>query len=471
MAPPVNTSFATATAIATLPYTFTQSDINDAGTNFTVYYKFTAPAGARVIGAWGFSGNIGAGYQPTIKPYLGPAGAPTQVLAIAGSNVPIQFPVTPGSEYFLEFTKNVNTAGPEHLDVSVLAHTESPITNGDIVISDDVDGYPLAIMSVTADNTVDTFITAGPPPAGEAGDISRNGIMCYEDIGTANVDGKVLRRDFTVLATYPGHTVSQRIRCCRTPNKFYVGFDQNPPLVTVVNEAGTVSGTTYSLTAVTNLESLAADNVEAILYYCQRGFGVPVKRWDLTLNSAMSDLAASIATYQSPDILVLQDGTIVVLYFNSTSKDVQVKRYSTAGATLNTYSLGVQSTSTKPRMAYALDDPNSFWVFTHTTISGSTRTRARNVKVSDGSILTTRDWQQYEGGTFDGGQTATPPSRFGNSFSCSMFIMAGSDFSGLYVLVPDKTDDTLYTNSSGSATVDVKIPNPLFQSYLSSDGG
>lgn len=457
MAPPVNTSFATATAIGSLPYTFTQSDINDAGVNFTVYYKFTAPAGAKLIGAWGFSGNIGAGYQPIVKPYLGPAGSPTQILAIAGTNIPIQFPVNAGSEYFLEFTKNVNTAGPEHLDVNVQALSESGIPNGAICVIDDTVGFPAIFLSPTADNTV----VASQPgaPSSEQGDITRNGVMAIQDNSTANIDTVILSRTFGNIATIAGDAAhNRRIRTQRAVNKFYMGFDRNPPLVQVVSENGTIGGTTFSL-GTTSLESLCADNTEAILYYCQVGFGVPVKRWDLALNSAMSDLVGSIASYQQPDILVIGDGTIIVLYYNSGTKDVQAKRYNAAGSTLNTYSLGAQSTSTKPRMAYALDDPNSFWVFTHNFTSGSGRTIGRNVKVSDGSILTTRSWQQYEGGNYDGSQTASPVSRFGNSFSCPFFVMAGSTISGIYFINPNVRHDIYYDSSR-------KIPDPTIRTAI-----
>jgi hypothetical protein len=462
--PPANTTFATAVSISSLPFSVTQSDINDAGTNFTVYYKFTAPLGARVIGAWGFSGNIGAGYRPTIKPYLGPAGAPTQVLGIASQNKPIQFPVVAGNEYFLEFVKNINTAGPEHIDVSVLAHSEVAITNGDIVIYDDTAGFPIAIMKVGSDNVVDTFITDADV-SGEPGDITTHGIMCGLD-SSSNI--KVLARDFTSIGTLVPPAGTPRIRTCRGRSVFYVGFSNNPSNVVVktVTEAAAFGATTFTLTGHTTLDSLAANNTETILYYAETGAGEQIRRWDLLLNSAMSDLVAGTAGYRILDILYLADDTIIANLYNSATKDVLPKRYNTSGTLLNTYALGAQTASTIPRMAYALDDPTSFWIMTHTNTGTSI---IRNVRCSDGVVLTTRNYAEYEGGQLEAAETATPAARFGNSFSCPIFIMAGQDFSGIYVLVPDKTDDTLYT--SDTTTLDVKIPNPLFKTYLQSDGG
>jgi hypothetical protein len=455
MAPPANTTFATAVTISTFPFTFTQSDINDAGTNFNVFYRFIAPAGATVVGVWGFSGNVSSGYQPTCEPFDGPVGSPTRILFIAGQNIPVQFPVVPGNEYFLEFIKNVNTAGPEHIDISLIVHADSAIADGTIAVPDDTVGFPLAVMSQSIDNTAIAFVPG--MPAGEGGDITTNGIMCLENSANARVD--IYNRSFALVVSRAISGNNLRVRTCRGVNKFYVGSDESPPHVRVITEAGVVGGTVFALSG-TNLESLAADNTEAILYYCAVGFGVPVKRWDLVNNIALSDLVGSVATYQSPDILVLADGTIIVLYYNSTTKDVQAKQYSAAGALLNTYSLGAQTGTTKPRMGYATDDPNSFWVFTHIVVSTNGSTVARNIKASDGTILTTRTWMEYEGGAYNGHQTATPLARFGNSFSCPFFVMMGGtpNLSGVYFM------DTITHDAYNTATK--KIPDPTIRTAL-----
>src|SRR5260370_38634536 len=118
--PPPNISFATAVDLGVLPANVVLN-VHDGGTglNYTVYYKFTAPVGARVIGAWGFSGNLGAGYRPVLRPYLGPAGAPTQILGIGSrENVPVQFPVVAGQEYFLELNKNAIDTAPAVLTLN-----------------------------------------------------------------------------------------------------------------------------------------------------------------------------------------------------------------------------------------------------------------------------------------------------------------------------------------------------------------
>lgn len=460
MAPPANTTFGTAVNISSLPYDFTQTDINDAGTNYTVYYRFIAPSNSRVIGAWGFSGNIGAGYQPTLRVYNGPVGSPTQVTAAAGQNIPIQVPVVAGQEYFLEFTKNVNSAGPESLRIRAeVAPLNSPAV-GNIIVNDDTDGYPLCILSHLADNTVINFVDN--MPSGEAGDILASGVMALEDTASIHIFNSIFGS--IVNVAYAPGTI--RVRACRATERFWCGLSNNPSTVVVNSLTPTgVLGSTHTLTGNTLLESLAANNAETILYHAAVGFGVPVKRWDLTNNVQLSDLAALVANYQIPDILNLADDTVVALYYNSSTKDVQAKHYSAAGATLNTYSLGAQTGTTKPRMAYALDNPNSFWIWTHSSSGGLGGSIFRNVKVSDGSILTTRLQQEYEGGAYNGPQTATPAARFGNSFSCPFFIYPGSlvsgDLSGLYYINANKA-----TKRDGYYTADKKIPDPTIRTAL-----
>src|SRR5262245_58692510 len=103
MPAPTNTSATTATDLGTLPASVSQN-VHDSGTTYEVWFKFTAPADAVVIGAFAFGDLVT--YKPTIRPYNGPAGAPTQILSIAAENKPIQFPVSAGTEYFLKVTPN-----------------------------------------------------------------------------------------------------------------------------------------------------------------------------------------------------------------------------------------------------------------------------------------------------------------------------------------------------------------------------
>ena len=97
------------------------------------------------------------------------------------------------------------------------------------------------------------------------------------------------------------------------------------------------------------------------------------------------------------------------------------KRYTAAGAVLNTYSFGSNHRSLLPRMAYALDDPVSFWMWNHPdTPAGFSL--FHNVRVSDGVVLTTLTVAEFEGGVYEPAASATPTARFGMSFSCPFLV-------------------------------------------------
>ena len=78
------------------------------------------------------------------------------------------------------------------------------------------------------------------------------------------------------------------------------------------------------------------------------------------------------------------------------------------------FAIGTDTTSAEPpRLADPLDDPDTFWLFTHPiTVTG--RSRFQNIRISDGSVLSTRDSTKYEEGEYNDNPTTTPTARFGN---------------------------------------------------------
>lgn len=453
MPPPVNTSFATAIDLGALPATLTGINASDgAGTNYDLYYKFTALTSSRVVGAWAFT-PIADAFVSTITPWLGPAGAPTQVLGIGANNIPIQFPVIPGSEYFIKLAKNGNTS-PALIDLNLQVAINGAVAQGNIIVNDDAAGFPLVVLSHTANDTYVTFVKN--MASGEAGDILPSGEFALEEV----FNGHVIIYDslFTQLADLDFNVNEVKIRVCTVLNKFYVAENKVPGTdLYTISSSGVRSTLIASPSAVASgVESIAAKNDGLILYYADKGSNVAIKRWDLTTNLALSNLVAGIVGYSSPDILYLSNDTIIVLYYNSATKDVQTIQYSTVGAVLNTYALGAQTGSVKPRMAYAIDNPDSFWVWTHNT---SGRSIFRNVKCSDGSIITTRTHQEYEGGAYNASETATPVTRFGNSFSCPFFIARIASPKGMFKVTPNRRSDHNGTN-------DVAIPTPTWKTGL-----
>lgn len=451
--PPVNVSFALATDLGALAADVTQTDINDAGVNSTVFYKFTAPLNSKVVGAWAFSGNIGAGYRPTIRPY---DNAFNQILGIGAQNKPIQFPVTEGLVYYLEVTKNTDTVGPEDVRIRVEVAPNNPVKQNDIAVNDDTGGFPLAILAGDADNLVRRFIKS--VVAGEAGDILHVGdraLLSDEFIGLNYV---LYDWNFAEILRIPTAVEGNlRVRANQTLGKFFIGEHGNVSgPVKAKWRSVTLAGVASAAVELPDwgLAALCSNNDETILYY-NRIVSDPIKRWNITTGVALSDLAVGMANYVVMDILVLKDDSIVVGYYRSSTRDIQILRYDAAGATLNTYAIGVQGGSTLPRLAYALDDPNSFWLWMHT----STLSEFNNIKASDGSILELRTHTEYENGALVAGETVTPTSRFGNSFSCPFMIMPTASPAGIFMIVPNRRTDT-------DGLLNVAIPNPTWKTGL-----
>ena len=421
--PPTNIDFTTAIDIGTsLPYTTTQ-DVRDAGTNFTVYYKYTGQPGDSEIGVFGF-GELSPGYQPRVRVYLGPAGAPTLYTAathIGDVNKPIQVPVLEGQELFFEFISFTgNTPDPAVLNLSVVRAPDTAVAEGDIFVSDDSEDLPAVIID-GATGDIKRFIN--PFPAGEAGDILTDGTILHENL--ADGDFKLFDSDFNLVTTVAFTGVgTPKIRTCNGGNCFYVGYPGlggTQALAKRVANDGTI-GSTIGPFGSAGLNALAAKNDETILYYCQTRGGA-IERWDIGGNVATTDLVAGITDHFVEDILYLDDDTIIALYFDPTTKSTQIKVYDTSGTTLNTFNLGTSFTANTPRLAYALDNPDSFWVWTHPSGANSGKSVFTNILVSDGSTITTFTIREFESGAYNGTATETPDAQFGPSFSCPFFIL------------------------------------------------
>lgn len=417
MPAPTNISFATATDLGTLPATVTQQ-VDDAGTTYTVYYKFTAPSSAVVIGAWGF-GDL-ATYMPTMTPYDGPASSPTQILGISVLNVPMSFPVVGGQDYFLKIQPNGGNPTPATLTLSVQVapHTDVPI--GSIAVNDAAGGFPLGYFSSTTN--YETFRFQNDFPEGEAGDTSLDGYVLVQD---ASSDELVLYQPTSTaleeLARIASGTGTIAIRLCQGLNTFYISRNQNPATFRTMTTDGAISNAT-SMTGSTSCGSIAASNDGALVYHAANGTNAAIDVWDVVNGMALANLVAGIANYVVADILVLTDDTILVGYSKSSAtRDYKVLAYNAAGSTLHTYSIGQWETSVN-RLAYALDDPASFWVMHHPVGADDGKILFYNLRVSDGAILSAISTVGYTNGGYDAPASAMPLARFGPSSSCPFWL-------------------------------------------------
>lgn len=460
------------------------------GTTRTVWFKFTALGNTSVVHVFGF-GDVNSLYAPVVKPYIGPDTAPVRVLNIGNTNKAITFPTSPGTVYYIEFAPNSGNPIGACLLLEVIHHDpDASVPAGSIMVPDDTSGFPASFISgVDADdNNILSFQQNFPH--GEQGDVVPAGVgagasrYLVEDAGNHGIL-RLYNADGTLNSSpvIPGATGAVKIRNQQDTGNFWVGYPGQgltDAFALSVTSSGVVSGTTYTF-ADAGLTALAANVAETILYYSGQlsSLNSEIKRWDLTLDSAMSDLVADFGgTFRVFDILVMADDSLIVGYYQSIDGTVTIVHYSAAGATLHTYSLGSgASTGPTPHLAYSqLNNSTTFWVWIHNGTTGVST--FREITIATGATNREIESQEYEVGSYQGAVTATPTSRFGNSFSCPFFITrasqspsqpnggGGSVVGGLYQVVPrpdtKKTDDTLWVNFP-STTEAVKKPNPTAQ--------
>lgn len=426
-----NTTAATAIDI-TPPYggTFKQSPLT--ALNPHVWFTYTAVTDDVVIGTWAFT-SLAATNKPTATIWTGTPSALVHLTDTVdinnASNVPYSVPITPGTTYFWEVVNaGVDVSGNPDLIFSSVAQPVLDIARGDILVNDETFGFPVAAV----DSATGAVKRHKVFSAGESVDTQPDGTMLAEaiDINGDPIGLQIWDANFTLLTTvaYPAnfHSVVFHIVTSALGGWFISakGADTTHTTVTKMASDGTL-GTTWTLThsASANPVGIGVAPDESVLYYAITGTAnVPVQRWDLVNDIAMTDLTAGIATYNVlQDIVVLSDGTVVVGHKKTTvTRDSNVHAYSAAGALLHTYAFGTPAIN---RMCRALDDPTSFWVWLYPIPTPSDGlNRYVNVVVSDGSFATDFTVAQYERGNYAAAASATPSARFGPSFSCPMWI-------------------------------------------------
>jgi hypothetical protein len=258
-----------------------------------------------------------------------------------------------------------------------------------------------------------------------------------------------------IVDTGIGTSGTTKVRRLANGAAFYVGENLQ---VHRVSNTGVVGGTVWNL-AGTKISALAAENTETTLYVAVTNVAAaPVKRWNLLTSSYDADLVAGIALYFVTDMIPLSDGSLLVLHVRN-GFDINVHRYSAAGALLNTYAFGAASTVS---MSFDFADPDHYFLIRLQDVVISGDVYLKRVKLSDGTTTQVKHIR-YEQGLYVPAATATPIAKFGLSISCPFFpveLVSG----GIYKLVPGKTQDTLWVDVTAQTTRLVKIPDPFGES-------
>jgi hypothetical protein len=147
----------------------------------------------------------------------------------------------------------------------------------------------------------------------------------------------------------------------------------NPTVVRTLSDDGVVGPDSWTLDNSLGVTCMGVSPDETILYYSQGSFGNPagaIYRWDLVNDVALSDLVAKPLnqTLGSDILIVASDGSIVTPWRVALDENWEARRYSPAGALLNTYPIGTSYTPGPSPPRLALDeDGTSVWAMTFTT--------------------------------------------------------------------------------------------------------
>lgn len=424
-----------AIVISSLPYSTTQ-DVNAAGITYNVWYKYVADFTGELY-IFGFGDLVG--YSPLVDVWLDPQNDPTSYNGIGNTNKPIQIPVTNGVSYYFLFHVAANV-GTAVLTLNVKKFTQQSVPAGSLLINDDTENFPLVIASATADEVL-RFVS--PFCAGEQGDSINSGKYLFTDDFASPTAFNLYNSNFELVTTiahpFSGSNTILLVRTCIGTQSWFVAKKGTAPTnysqATKINSDGSLGPTVWTLGTNIGTLAIAANNDESILYFSGPASGGfrPIKRWDLINNIALSDLVADVdSSYGTTDILVLDDDTIVVMYYKVT--EIKIVHYDTSGSVLNTY-LRTVTSSTGSRMTYGLDS-TSFWIMRHSSTKYSI---FEEIKVSDGTILTTRTLPEYEGGAYQPAATATP-EEYGPSFSCPVVLSRLSAFAQGTIVVAKVTN-------------------------------
>jgi hypothetical protein len=398
------------------------------------WYVFT-PTEDATISVFGF-GDL-TNYQPYCFVY-----SPTSVafyLTISDTpiaNVPVQFPVETGVSYWLRFTPSVGFTGPTTLAVSVETAPTEAIPYGSILVNDDAAGFSAAVLSSVDSDNNHVYQFVKDIAQGDGGDIlstSHKILLADAADGTMVQYSGDLSTILTTL-TFGAGASKVLIRANQTTQTYYAGqriFSAHPQFQKIT-AAGVM--TAFATLSSNGMSAFAVSDDEATIFLSGNTLTTSsnVRRWNVAGVAFGADLVAAVTNHRVTDMLLMTDSTLLVMYIQTFSPgDIYVKRYnSTTGATLNTYTLEtgvtIPTVSVGYRLAFAVDDPASFWVWYHVTDGGSFDrgvSKFRNVRVSDGVVLSTVQQVEFENGVYAATPAAVPIARFGPSSSCPFIIL------------------------------------------------
>lgn len=429
--PPPNTTATTALVISSFPYSTTQN-AHDAGTTYDLWFKHTCSENKVILFGVNVTTSVTT-YAPTLN--LWTPTFSTLVLNQGVSGNPIQFRPVVGQTYWFQAVANSTTVTPAVCTAQANQFTNIGHATGDLLISADNEEETTAILrpnqaanpgeitTAPVMEFVEDFATGG------FADILDSGIIAHDNQGAAvPTDINIYSTTLTLITstTAPGTGSIRAVRAHRPSGKFYVtkASVSGTSAISALHTTGTTS-TTLVIPAIGPrvVGAAAADPADAILYYVYNHSTVgEVRRWDIALNTGMSNLTSTVSSYDPIGLIVLGDNTIVVTYraFSTTNRGL-IRRYDTTGTTLNSVFFDFAG-----ELATATNDPTSFWYMFFSTV-----TDARHyVNITSTTFSTV----QSIGTTFGDRAGSSPYFEFGSPETCPLVVLRSSSPTGTIVV-------------------------------------
>lgn len=409
-------------ALGTLPVTVTETDIDQApGATHPVWFTFTTTALMYSVGVLAYA-QSGALYRPKVFLYGGPASAPVlePFAPTPGHDQAGVLPVSPFTTYYLKVEDDgFGTVFTAPLVLDVLPGPNLAMPTGSVLINDDTQG----LRGLFLNPDTGTALAYRPFVAGEQGTTLPTG-----EIGlTADDEG-----EFNTLHIYSAQLAALATATLPASWRANVAFDATG--FYMVSASGgnstiyriTIGGvvTTVAGPIPGNINGIGVNRAGTILYYYTTG--TTIRRWDLVNNVVLSNLVVDSGVTFNVEIVMLADDTIVVPWVSNANNLVYlIRRYSTAGATLNTYTVTYTSVPTDQiRVQPWSDDPVSLIAWSSFLVASVRTSILTHIRVSDGTVLFNPTVPVIEAGLgiAGTGQDTSMP-RFGNSKSCPLIVL------------------------------------------------
>ncbi len=341
--------------IASAPTDPTYTPTCTATPRHAVWWKFTAGIGDTYYTVIGVPVTGGANYSPVVSIWKGTLPSITvinytftQLCHNTKLNKSINFPVVPGTTYYIQVVDSQASAPGSDLRFRIDRQPMLTAPLGSLCISDDdltipgLPTFPAAVIKV--DGTFARFVTM---PTGEFGTTLPNGKFCVQN-GESAYGVAVMSSQFSIIASISfggGIGGVQAIGCDQVDTFFVLTTNGSRSTIHKISDSGVILQT-WLLPVGWGGAGFIVDRTQSIAYVpSTQAFATPIGRYDLVNSVPLTDLAPGIAGQTiTQGGQVLADGSIVFIYETFPGNNpVTVRRYNTAGTLLNSFVVSAQA--------------------------------------------------------------------------------------------------------------------------------